>query len=145
MNDPEACIHACNKLLRGELTAIETYTHVIGNCDEQVVVHTLDRIRDDHEQNANILRFHLSALGAVPDAGPGIWGAVEQTMENAAALVSDAAAITALIGSERIRIREYENALLDPDLKEEIKVRLRDENLPRLRDHVVSLEVVTGR
>ncbi|RYD63292.1 MAG: DUF2383 domain-containing protein [Verrucomicrobiaceae bacterium] len=145
MNDPTACIHACNKLLREELSAIETYTHAIGKCDEQVMVRTLDQIREDHEQNANILRFHLSSLGAVPASGSGAWGAFAGTVEGAAALLSDYAAIAALIGSERNGIREYENALENPHVGEEIKVRFRDENLPRLRNHVKSLEVVTGR
>lgn len=145
MNDPDACIHACNKLLRGELSAIETYAHAIGRCVEQVVVRTLDQIREDHEQNANILRFHLSSLGGVPDWSSGIWGAFAGTVEGAAALLSDRSAIAALIGGEKHGIREYESALENPHLQEEIKVRLRDENLPRLRDHVMSLEVVTGR
>lgn len=145
MNDPDACIHACNQLLRGELSAIETYTHVIGNCDEHGVAHTLDRIREDHEQNANILRFHLSALGAVPDSGSGGWNVLARTAEGAAALLSDATAITTLIGGERHRIREYESVLGNPLVKEEIKVRLRDENLPRLRNDVRSLETVTKR
>lgn len=145
MNDPDACIHACNKLLRGELSAIETYIHAMGKCDEQGVMRTLDQIREDHEQNANILRFHLSSLGAVPASGSGAWGAFASTVEGAAALLSDATAIAALIGGEKHGIREYESALENPHVKEEIKVRLRDENLPRLRDHVKSLEVVTGR
>lgn len=145
MNNPDACIQACNKLLRGELSAIETYTHALGKCEEQVMVRTLGQIREDHEQNANILRFHLSSLGAVPASGSGTWGAFANTVEGAAALLSDYAAIAALIGGEKHGIREYESVLENPHVKEEIKVRLRDENLPRLRDHVISLEVITGR
>ncbi|RYD47040.1 MAG: DUF2383 domain-containing protein [Verrucomicrobiaceae bacterium] len=145
MNDPEACIHACTKLLRGEISAIETYTLAIGKCDEELVVRTLDRIRDDHELNANILRFHLSALGGIPAHNSLVPDAMASKLEGAAALLSDHTAISALIGRERSRIREYESVLEDPHVREEIKVRLRGENLPRLRDHVESLNVVTGR
>ncbi|MEO5916264.1 MAG: DUF2383 domain-containing protein [Luteolibacter sp.] len=145
MNNKDTCIDACNKLLRGEISAIETYTQAIEKCDEQAVLQPIRMIRDEHEKSANVLRQHLSSMGAAPDADSGAWGAFAKAVEGAAALLGNGAAITALIEGERHGISEYEDALENPGVMEDAKSNIRGELLPRLKEHVRTLEVLQKR
>jgi rubrerythrin len=140
MNDIESCTAACNKLLRGELAAIETYSQALEKFADDPESSTLEQILSEHEESAEVLREHLAQMGAVPDMDSGAWGSFAQAVEGTAELFGESAALTALIEGEQHGISEYEEALDDPDVMEEAKATIQDTLLPRLFEHVAVLE-----
>ena len=130
----------CNALLRGELSAIETYTQAI----EKIADHTgdfpLERIRADHESSAVSLREIIGDSGDEPATSSGPWGTFATAAEGVAKLFGESPALIMLQHGEIHGISEYEEALEDEELDESVKDLIRRELLPSLRDHLVELE-----
>lgn len=142
MSNTDNTINALNKLLRGELSAIETYTQAIEKFAGSPEANILERIRAEHNESAETLRSLVSATGGSPDASSGPWGTFAQAIEGTAKLLGDAAALKALIEGEEHGITEYEEALADEDLDDEAKASIRDALLPALFDHVATLDAL---
>jgi bacterioferritin (cytochrome b1) len=140
MKDTDSCIKACNKLLRGELSAIETYNQALEKFPDSPERPTLRSILGDHEDSADQLREHIFAMGGAPDASSGAWGAFATAVEGTAKLLGDSAALQALIEGEEHGRNEYEDALDDPDLMDEAKTAIRESLLSRQIEHVEILE-----
>jgi bacterioferritin (cytochrome b1) len=140
MKSTESCIKACNKLLRGEISAIETYNQALEKFSGSSPGEALRSILGDHEDSADQLREHIFAMGGVPDASSGVWGRFATAVEGAAGLIGGTSALQALIGGEEHGRDEYEEALEDPELMEEAKAAIRASLLPRQIEHVSILE-----
>jgi len=141
MNDSDSCIKVCNQLLRGELSAIETYLQAIEEFkDSPAEIEALEQILMDHENSAESLRDHLDEMGAIPDTDSGAWGAFAKAVEGTATLLGESAALMALKEGEEHGIREYEEALDNLDVMEDAKATIREQLLPRLMSHLPKLE-----
>lgn len=140
MNATEECTEVCNNLLRGELSAIETYTQALGKFHSEVERVALQAIRTDHANNAAYLCDHLVEMGAVPVTGSGAWGAFAKVLEGAAAVLGESPALAVLEEGEEHGINEYEAALRHPGVMEKIKSDIRHHILPPLGEHVATLE-----
>ncbi|MES2923125.1 MAG: DUF2383 domain-containing protein [Verrucomicrobiota bacterium] len=140
MNTTESCIAACNKLLRGELSAVETYEQALEKFSSSPESRILEQIMDDHEDSALILRDHLSDMGGTPDSDSGAWGSFAKAVEGTAKLFGESAALQALREGEEHGISEYEEALNDNEVMEEIKGAIRGTLLPRLLAHLEALD-----
>ena len=139
MNATKDCIEVCNSLLRGELSAVETYTRAIGKFDTEVELTALKGIRSDHEKAALRLREHLIDMGAEPSTDSGPWGGLVTTLEEAAKLLGESPALALLEQGEQHGINVYREALEDPEVMEEIKQVIRGELLPSLAEHLATL------
>ncbi|MBK1817003.1 DUF2383 domain-containing protein [Luteolibacter yonseiensis] len=142
MNNTQSCIEACNKLLRGEISAVETYTQALGKFDNSNSRSILQQIKEDHQRSADTLRSHLSEMGATPDSESGAWGKFAQAVEGVATLLGKSPAVAVLIQGEEHGIDEYEEALNDPGVMTEMKIVFRDIHIPRLQKHVALLEAL---
>ena len=140
MNATHECIDVCNSLLRGELSAIETYSQAIAKFDSDPARSTLEDIRFDHEASASRLRDHLAEMGAEPATDSGAWGEFAKAVEGSAKVFGDSAALTALEKGEEHGINEYEEALRNPDVMDEIKTVIRTRLLPSLTEHIATLK-----
>lgn len=136
MNDINECADVCNSLLRGELSAVESYTQAIEKFDTEVEVSALSAIRSDHEQAAARLREHILDMGAEPASGSGAWGTFVKALEGSAKLVGESPALAVLEEGEEHGINEYRSALNNPQVMEEIKQVIRGELLPSLTGHL---------
>jgi hypothetical protein len=140
MKNTDTCINVCNSLLRGEISAVETYNQAIEKFAGSREAEMLDSFRNDHQKSVRELSEHVSEMGGVPEAESGAWGAFAKAVEGAAKLFGGSPAIKALIQGEEHGIREYEEALSNPDVMEGAKLSIRVNLLPRLHDHVAALE-----
>src|SRR5215217_5476486 len=111
MNHNDSCIKVCNSLLRGELSAIQTYDQALEKFSGSSETSTLERIHAEHEESAQILRDHIADMGGTPDSDSGAWGSFAQAVEATAKLLGESAALKALIEGEQHGIKEYEQAL----------------------------------
>ena len=140
MSDKETCIEVCNRLLRGEISAIETYEQALDKFQDDPEQSLLQRIRNDHQESVIALEEHIVSMGAEPDTESGIWGGFVQAVEGTAKLLGESPALKILRKGEEHGIQDYQDALADPDVMEEIKIDIRSQLIARLKEHLVLLQ-----
>lgn len=141
MNDHhEHCIDVCNSLLRGELSAVETYDQAIEKYDDEPIVAELQRIRREHAKASARLAENVRSMGGVPDHSSGAWGTFTQAIQGAANLLGADSAVESLRQGEQKGQKDYEDALDDDEVMMECKGMIRDELLPRIHQHISTLE-----
>src|SRR5437868_4001705 len=124
-----------NRLLRGELSATETYQQALAKAGQEPRAAELRRIHDEHRTAANELRQHIHQHGGKPEQGSGAWGAWAKTVEGTAKLFGNAAAVKALKEGEEHGVKDYEDALNDASLPADCKDLIRNRLLPQTRSH----------
>jgi demethoxyubiquinone hydroxylase (CLK1/Coq7/Cat5 family) len=137
-------IEVLDSLLRGELSAVETYSHTIHRFPGSPAHAKLLKMRTDHLESVEILRELISELGGNPSTSSGAWGGFAKAVESAAALFGDSSAMAALKQGEDHGIGEYEDALADKALDPEVKDLIREQLLPPLSAHILALEALTA-
>ena len=135
-----------NSLLRGEMSAIETYRQALDKIrdNDEVGVDELRSLQRDHRDAADALWHHVEKHGGKPSEGSGAWGTFAQAVEGAAKLFGNAAALKALKEGEEHGLKEYEDALNDPDLPSDCKT-LTQSLLARQRDHIGVIDSLIER
>jgi len=132
-----------NGLLRGEIAATETYQQALAKVGDDPRAAELRRLHEEHRAAANALRKHVHQHGEKPVQGSGGWGVYAKTVEAAAKLFGDGAALRALREGEEFGAKEYEKALADPSLPEDCKGLIRARLLPETLAHIPVLERLT--
>ena len=140
MTATETAITHLNSLLRGELAATETYQQAMDRFGAEPGGSELRRLHADHRESANTLRNHIHSFGGKPDQGSGAWGTFAKTVEGAAKLFGNTAALKALKEGEEHGIKSYEDALADENLPTQCKTLIRSTMLPQSRSHVQTLD-----
>ncbi len=138
MNDQ--CLSICNKLLRGERSAVETYDKAIAKHGNDPVLEELRRIRRDHAEAVDVLTENVRSMGGEPDSGSGLWGAIANTVQAAANLMGADSALEALQSGEKTGRADYESALDDDEVMPECKEMIRSRLLPKTIGHIGTLE-----
>lgn len=134
------CINICNKLLRGERSAVETYDKAIEKHGGKPALDELKRLRDEHLVAVRTLEENVRSMGGRPDDTSGAWGAFAKTVQSAANLAGANSALEALQTGEKSGQMDYEGALSDADVMPECKELIRTELLPKTVEHVALLE-----
>jgi hypothetical protein len=144
---PVACdTEALNTLLRGELSAVESYDRAVPGFEGQPAAAELHRLRAAHAEAVVVLRDRVIHAGGTPADGAGAWGAFTAVVTGAAQAVGPATVLRALQEGENHGASEYEDALtgdrLDPDTANLIRARL----LPLCQEHLLHLDrLLAGR
>lgn len=132
-------VKVLNSLLRGELSAIETYSQVIHKFPDAAALSRLKAIRSDHLESVAVLRMLIKLREGDPDTDSGVWGSFAKAFEGAAALLGIAPALAALKQGEEHGVKEYQEAVNDDAMPAEVVAILESNLLPRLQSHVASL------
>jgi hypothetical protein len=130
---------ALNSLLRGEMSAIETYRQAIEKFSGEPGIDQLHAFQRDHRDAADALWHHIERHGGKPSEGSGPWGTFAQTVEGAAKLLGNAAALKALKEGEEHGLKDYQDALDSGDLAADCRDLLLS-FVPRMRQHVQVLD-----
>lgn len=136
----ETTIDSLNTLLRGELSAVETYRQAEQKFQGESERNSLCRIRDEHQHAVGLLRQHVQERGGEPARSSGAWGTFAGLVEGTAKLFGRTAALKALKEGEESGIDDYESALDNPELPLECRLMISDHLLPRCREHVGQLD-----
>ena len=139
------CIDVCNRLLRGELSAVETYRQTIRKFEGDPAVTTLRQIQAEHEFAAELLRNNVLEMGGEPSADSGAWGAFANTVQGVAKAFGESSALKSLQQGEEHGLDDYEDALEDDDVMAGCKEMIRAELMPRSRQHIVALQDLASR
>src|SRR5689334_16540035 len=82
--ETDKSVDALNELLRGEISAVETYRQAIDKLGSSPTVAQLEGCRRSHEQRIAKLRDQVSRLGGQPAKDSGAWGAFAKLIEGGA-------------------------------------------------------------
>jgi uncharacterized protein (TIGR02284 family) len=129
-----------NRLIRGELSAIETYRQALDKMKDAPEATELHALMVEHRTAAQVLRQHVKDRGGDPADDSGPWGTWAKLVQGAAQLFGNAAAIKALKEGEEHGIKDYEGFLEDPNADEECKELARTRLLPQARSHIPILD-----
>jgi hypothetical protein len=137
------CIDVCNSLLRGEISAVETYTQAMEKFKGEAEASVLSDLRRDHIKSADRLRGNVTDMGGVPTTDSGAWGTWAKMVQGAAKLMGDTAALKALLEGEEHGEKQYREALDDDEVLPGCKEMIRTELLPRQLSHISTLRGLT--
>jgi uncharacterized protein (TIGR02284 family) len=139
-------VTALNSLLRGEMSALETYRQAREKFGEESGPGAAEllQIQLDHRDASDALWHHIEQHGGKPSEGSGPWGAFAKAVENTAALLGDAAALKALKEGEEHGLKDYQDALEDKDLPEDCQALIRG-LLVKQREHIAILDRLMAR
>lgn len=96
-----------DSLLRGELSAVETYRQAY----EKFPLPALKELLASHGDSAVRIRQHIERNGGEGSKSSGPWGAFAKLVEGTAKVLGEAAAFKALKEGEEHGLKEYEEAL----------------------------------
>jgi hypothetical protein len=140
MNTIDQTTEICNALLRGEISAVETYTQASEKFTCSPKDDFLKRMCFDHEANADALRKIIWGVNAEASTTSGPWGGFVMAIEGAATLIGKSPALMILQQGEEHGVKVYKEALDNPEVSEDLKELIRDELLPSLNDHLIELQ-----
>lgn len=116
---------ALNSLLRGEMSAIETYRQAIEKMDNEPGSDILHMLRVEHRDAADALWHHIENHGGKPSEDSGPWGSFAKAVEGTAKLFGNAAALKALKEGEEHGLKDYEEALKEEGLPADCQALIR--------------------
>lgn len=140
MSNSNHCIAICNKLLRGERSAVETYDQAIEKFADQPVITELHRLRGEHSFAVSTLENNVRSMGGQPDESAGAWGVLANAVQGTANLFGASPALEVLQNGEKSGLSDYEDALKDEGVMPECKTLIRSELLPKITEHISALE-----
>lgn len=136
-----------NSLLRGEMSAIETYRQAIeklGNDPHDPWIEELRALQRDHRDAADALWHHVEQHGGKPSEGSGPWGSFAKAVEGVAKLLGNTGALKALKEGEEHGLKDYEDALQDHNLPADCQALIRG-ILPKQRAHIAVIDRLMER
>ena len=111
---PQDSSNALNRLLRHELTAIETYQCVIDTFDGQLETQ-LKPLLEGHLQRAAYINDYLLALGKKRNHKEGFWGVLMSMTDSAGTLLDKQTVLEALAEMESHGVADYRRELCHLD------------------------------
>lgn len=133
-------LQALNRLLRGELAAIETYQQALLKLDSEHGALQLAQIRDEHSDAVSLLRKQIREFGGDPETSSGTWGTFAKAVESTAQLFGTTAALAALKQGEEHGLSNYEQAVSTHELPNSSQSLINGILLPQTRAHITTLE-----
>ncbi|MCA1600105.1 MAG: PA2169 family four-helix-bundle protein [Acidobacteria bacterium] len=132
-----------NRLLRSELSAVETYQQALDKEREKfghdAEFQQLNAILAEHQQAASQLTTQIQQLGGTPVQDSGAWGMWSKIVMATAKLMGDKAALKALKEGEESGLKEYQEALHDTTTPSEVRTVL-NSLLPKQQAHIRTLD-----
>src|SRR5690606_5342920 len=125
-----------NELLRGELSAVETYRQAMEKVGRRA---ELENILKEHQTAVEELRTEVSKAGETPSKDSGVWGSWAQAVTGTAKAFGTESALMALKQGEEHGLDEYEDLLDEDDIDVQVKNLIRDKYIPNQRKHIETL------
>jgi hypothetical protein len=109
MSTTTKTVDALNALLRGELSAVETYRMALEKAKTDNVVAVMSECMQCHDKRANKLRNLVVSEGGEPTKDAGAWGAFAKAVEGGAAILGEKAALGSIKEGEDHGIELYKS------------------------------------
>ena len=118
LGDSGEAVRQLNSLLRGEISAAETYRMAIDKvADGKHATNAglLREIQEEHGRAAQALRDRIQELGGEASDSSGPWGMWAKTVQGTMNLFGDTSSLKALKEGEEHGLKDYQEALDDVD------------------------------
>lgn len=142
MNDTGESVRQLNSLLRGEISAAETYRMAIDKFNEPErgpeSVGLLSEIQEEHGRACQALRDRIRELGGEPSDSSGAWGAWAKLVQGSSNLLGDSSALKSLKEGEEHGLKDYQEAIDDVDATSADLVR--NQLIPAQQRHISLLD-----
>ena len=134
-----------NSLLRGEISAAETYRIAIEKAEagRATELASLREISREHGEHAQKLRDEIHRLGGSADDSSGAWGAWAKTVAGVSSLFGDDSALKALKEGEEHGLKDYQDAVDDVDAA--CRELIVGTMIPAQQKHIDILDAMIGR
>lgn len=132
--------HTLNKLIRGELSAVETYNSALKKIEKPEERFKLETIRNSHQDAADKLKVYVAENEKKDVKDSGAWGDVAITYEKGASLFGNKTAVKALSQGEEHGLKEMKTALKDKKLPQEIKQMIETQLIPNQQRNLKTLK-----
>jgi len=145
LGDTGESITQLNSLLRGEISAAETYRMAIekvADGADATNAGLLREIQEEHGRAAQGIRDRIRELGGEASDSSGAWGAWAKTVQGTMNLFGDAAALKSLKEGEEHGLKDYQEAVddVDPSSAQLIQNQL----IPAQQRHINLLDQLIG-
>jgi uncharacterized protein (TIGR02284 family) len=129
-----------NRLVRGELAAVETYQQALEKMRDAPEATELQAIEAEHRGAVRALKDKVLQHGGTPVDTSGAWGTWAKFIEGAARIFGNTAALEALRQGEQHGIKEYEKAMEADELEAETRKLIGNRLLPQAQAHIPVLD-----
>ena len=138
----EPGVDQMNSVLRGEISATEAYQSVLEKLETDPDSPRLHQFLDDHQSAVTYWQEQIDREGAEHDASSGPWGSAVEAFVATAKLLGNVAALSALKEGEEHGLKLYEEMLASDDLTMDQRNYIREDLIPKQRQHINSLEAM---
>ncbi|HEY9683258.1 MAG TPA: PA2169 family four-helix-bundle protein [Drouetiella sp.] len=108
-------IESLNGLLRGEISAVETYTQALKKVEAPTLKTTLTESLGCHQKRVSDIRDKVASLGGQPSESSGGWGVFAKFVQGAADIMGETAAIDNIEEGEDHGLKAYKDELTKCD------------------------------
>lgn len=108
-------IRQLNSYLRGEMSAVATYQHVLTKYPSSPHASILRDGLTSHERRVQLLKNHIGQHGGDPSDSSGAWGGVAKAYESVMSMMGEKSAIAALESGEDHGLDDIKRGLDDLD------------------------------
>lgn len=122
-------LESMNILLKGEISAVESYVKALEKVKVAKVAELLQQARDSHAERVERLRNAIVESGGEPIQTSGAWGGFAKFVTDAASAMGDSAIVAALEEGEDVGSNEYEWKMLN--IHGDNRALIRDELWPK--------------
>jgi uncharacterized protein (TIGR02284 family) len=140
--DTGEAVRQLNSLLRGEISAAETYRQAIDKVADSekagANLGILREIQEEHGRAAQGLRERIRDLGGEASDSSGAWGTWAQVVQGTMNLFGDKSALKALKEGEEHGLKDYQEALDDVD--QASSQMIRNKWIPAQQRHINLLD-----
>lgn len=130
-----------NKIIRGEISAVNAYEQVIPMIPQLHDRFRLTAIRDEHDRTVEKLKQLVEHSMFAPEEDSGTWGVVVSTIVGAAKLLGTTVALRTLHEGEEHGLKLY-NEVLEYNLNQEERECIINELIPSSKRHLAALNVL---
>ena len=139
--DTGEAVRQLNSLLRGEISAAETYRMAIDKVadgDNVANAGLLREIQEEHGRAAQGIRDRIRELGGEAADSSGAWGVWAKTVQETMNLFGDTSSLKSLKEGEEHGLKDYERAL--PDLDTSSAQLVSNQYIPAQQRHINLLD-----
>ncbi len=128
-----------DELIRGEISAVESFTAVMGKIKDNGERSALEKMCKDHQRAVESLKRFAELKYEAKTESSGPWGAFTTAFAGGASFFGDKAALAALKVGEQHGINEYQEAIKDGSINLEVRELIKNELLPNQERHLQTI------
>ena len=128
-----------DELIRGEISAVESFRTVLPKIKDNSERTALDQMLQDHVRAVDKLKKFAESKFEEKAQTSGPWGAFTKAFAGGASFFGDKAALAALKIGEQHGINEYQQAVKDDSINAEVRTLIQSELLPNQERHIKTI------